>query len=217
MQCHWIHSMLLRQQPYLMLEHSNLFQSRPSTLSRGSPVCLHPTPSLLMTSDLHLGRFWASNSVSQPMRVERHIYIHKYTHIQIHTYTHRDIYKYINTYIYTDRLTYKHIQKYMHMLTDTDTYICTYKYTHTRTHQTSDLSFWTLERITKLCSESNNCPKDHQMSPLFPMIWVRDPLLTWSGNWKWFLHLQVPITRATRRPLPFTLTCPSTFRRTTNS
>lgn len=57
-------------------------------------------------------------------------------------------------------------------------------HTHTRTHQTSDLSFWTLESITKLCSESNNCPRDHEMFPLFPMIWVRDPLLTWSGNWK---------------------------------
>lgn len=135
--------MLLSQHHYLMLEHFNLFQSMPSTLSRGSLVYLRPIPSQLMTSDLLLGKFWASNSISQPMRVERHIYIHT----QIYAYTNTYIYTqtYIHTYINTYRLAYKyykntyiyahsHRYRQTHIHTWTNTYIYTYKYTHIHEH-----------------------------------------------------------------------------------
>lgn len=218
--------MLLSQQHYLMLEHSNLFQSMPSTLSRGSLVFLHPIPSLLMTSDLLLGKFWASNSISQPMRVERHIYIHT----QIYAYTNTYIYTqmYVHTYINTYRLTYKYIQKYIHICSQsqiqTDKHTQMDKYihihiqihTHTWTHQTSDLSFWTLESITKLCSvtivrEIIRC--------FLCSLWseLETPCLHGQGIGKWCLRLQLPITRTTRRAFPFNLTCPSTFKRITNS
>lgn len=80
------------------------------------------------------------------------------------------------------------------MLTVTDTDRHTYTdgqihtYTHTNTHtymNTPDFGLVILDiRKHHWTLLSNNCPRDHQMFSLFPMIWVRDPLLTWSGNWK---------------------------------